>query len=534
MVNEENKAENKTEKKPEKRPRKPVKKPQATTKKGEDKIIINIDKKQEVRIALIKNEKVIDYRQEGIHIVKTWGNIYKGIIQHVEPSLQAAFVDIGCKKNAYLPIEDIHPEYYGAGSVTQKEDSRKKLENLKKGMEILVQVVKEETFTKGPAVTTYLSIPGRYLVLMPGTEGEGVSRKIEDEPSRQKIKDILKKFQRPEGVGVIARTSAIEAKFNDLKNDFKYLVKLWDELKIKVAESPTPSVIYTDRGLIERFLRDNLTLDVGDIIVDSQEIYDSLKTFLKIISPSHSNFLTLYKGKEPVFVNFGIENQIENIFESKVSLPSGGYIIIEPTEALVAIDVNSGKNIKEKALEETALKTNLEAAEEIANQLRLRDLGGIIVIDFIDMKYRANILAVEKKIKEEFKQDKAKSDIVKISRFGLMEITRQKLYSPIQRQGTEVCPCCYGKGYIKSPEMIGLSQLRVLKNIVSAGEIPKKIKFFTNPIVAFYLLNSGREELYSIEKSSGIEIIIEPDHTMRRDEYKVIKDENVETEVKRV
>jgi ribonuclease E len=529
MVNE----EEKEAKKPEKRTRKPLKKPKEI-KKGEDKIIINVDKKQEVRIALISNDKLIDYRQEGIHIVKTWGNIYKGIIQHVEPSLQAAFVDIGCKKNAYLPIEDIHPEYYSSGSGTQKEDTRKKLENLKKGTEILVQVVKEETFTKGPAVTTYLSIPGRYLVLMPGTEGEGVSRKIENDSDRQKIKDILKKFERPEGVGLIARTSALEAKFNDLKNDFKYLLKLWDKLKKSVAESQAPSVIYTDRGLIERFLRDTLTAEVGDIIVDSQEIFDSLKTFLKIISPDHSKFLTLYRGKEPVFSNFKIESQIENIFESRVSLPSGGYIIIEPTEALVAIDVNSGKNIKEKALEETALKTNLEAAEEIATQLSLRDLGGIIVIDFIDMKNRSNILAVEKKVKEEFKKDKAKSDIVKISRFGLMEITRQKLYSPIQRQGTEVCPCCYGKGYIKSPEMIGLSQLRALKNIVSSGEIPQKIRFFTNPIVAFYLLNSGREELYSIEKTSGIKIIIEPEHSMRRDEYKVIKDESLESEVKRV
>ncbi len=485
--------------------------------KRSSRIIINAQAPEECRVALVEEGRLEAFELESLGYEKTKGNIYKGRIQNIETGLQAAFVDIGLGRNGYLPFDEIHPEYYGYA-----ENKSKLPDLLKKGQDILVQVVKEETPLKGAYCTTYLSIPGRFLVLMPGNPQVGVSRKIEDDKERKRLKDILKKSKLPEGVGIIARTAAFKATKAEIQKDLRYLARLWNSLKKTVKSAKSPAIVYEDRELATRFIRDYLTSDVYEIIVDHQETFDRVRSFLKIISPRYVSRVSCYRGDEPVFEHFGIENQIEQIFQPRIDLPSGGYLVIEPTEALVSIDVNSGKNIKEKDLEDTALATNLEAAEEIARQLKLRDLGGIVVVDFIDMKSRANRLQVERHIRQCLKKDKAKTEVLRISRFGLLELVRQKLKSPVRALSYVKCPCCKGAGMVKSVESLSILYLRKLGSMLAARSKDSQgrhVVLEIPPHVASYLLNKKRAEILKLEEDYSITIQVEPRDRLAAEEH---------------
>lgn len=485
----------------------------------EHKIIVNMDDPEEVRVCLLEGGRLQAYQVESETWLKTRGNIYKGRITNIEPGLQAVFVDIGRARNAYLPLDDIHPEYYG-----NPENGRKAPELLQKGQEVLVQIVKEESAMKGPAVTTYLSIPGRFLVIMPGTDQVGVSRKIEEEAERKRLKELLAELTRPEGVGLIVRTVTEGMTKKDVKQDLSYLLRLWQDLKKKAQKASTPSLLYTERDLVARFLRDYLTSDVTEIAIDDQAACEDVKAFLKIISPKHEATVRYYDGLMPIFSHYGVEVQIEEIFRRRVELPSGGSLIIEPTEALVAIDVNSGKLIHEKEFEETAYNTNLEAAEEVARQLRLRDLAGIIVVDFIDMRPRANREGLERRMKELLKRDKARTEVSRVGPFGLIEIVRQKIGAPVQMVQHRTCPCCAGKGIVRTVESLAVTHLRALREWLAKehGEVIKVI-LEVQPAVAFHMLNAKRAEIARIEGLREVKIHVEGNPGLGMEEFRIAR-----------
>ncbi len=472
-------------------------------------ILINIDSPEEKRVALLEDGRISAFQIASTSHLKTRGNIYKGIVENVEQGLQAAFINIGLKKNAYLPFNDIHPEYYGYA-----DSSRSMKDIFKKGQELLVQVVKEETEMKGAAVTTYLSIPGRYLVIMPGSEQRGVSRKIEDEEERRRLKSILREMKLPEGVGLIARTAAYKIAKTHLQKDLRYLSRLWGNIKKQAMKDNAPCEVYRERDIVIRFLRDNLTSNVSEIIVDSRDTYDEVCSFIKIVAPRQLAKVKLFEGQEPLFSRYGIEGQIDQVFDRRVELHSGGFIVIEPTEAMVSIDVNSGRHTKEKDLEDTAFQTNLEAAEEIARQVRLRDLGGIIVIDFIDMRHKGYRQQLERRMREFLKEDRAKTDCSTISKFGLMAIARQKLGSPVELEISSPCPFCGGRGLVKSDASITLSHFRRLKKrLIAQDDIRgQTLHVRMAASVAAYMLNHKRRELLAIEDAFNvrIEILGEP------------------------
>ncbi|MDL1958711.1 MAG: Rne/Rng family ribonuclease [Deltaproteobacteria bacterium] len=489
-----------------------------SSKSANCQIVINMEAPEECRIGLLESGRLEAFDIETFSHTQTRGNLYKGRIVKIEPSLHAAFVDIGLPRNAYLPLTDIHPEYYGYA-----EDKKRIHEFLKKNQDILVQIVKEETHIKGSAVTTYISIPARYLVLMPGTAQVGVSRKIEDEEERQRLKQILKACKLPEGVGLIARTVAEGVPKAGIQKDLRYLARLWSNLRKKAQSVQAPALIYKDRDLVKRFLRDYLTSDVGEILVDRQEVYDNIKAFLRIIAPRQVATVHFYQGDVPIFSHFDLETQIDQVYQPMVSLPSGGHIVIEPTEALVSIDVNSGKNVREKNIEETALKTNLEAADEIARQLRLRDLGGIIIVDFIDMRNRTNRQQVEKRMRKCLKKDRARTEIARISRFGVLELVRQKIRSPVQLGSYCPCPYCHGRGVVMSVEALALADLRRISAHLAGGreENSGQLVLEASSQVVSYLLNHKRLELYNLEKNFDVEISVEVNPDLGLEEHKL-------------
>lgn len=485
----------------------------------ERKIIVNMDDPEEVRVCLLEGDRLEAYQVESETWLKTRGNIYKGRITNIEPGLQAVFVDIGRARNAYLPLDDIHPDYFG-----NPENGKRAPELLHKGQEILVQIVKEESAMKGAAVTTYLSIPGRFLVIMPGTDQVGVSRKIEEEAERRRLKELLAELARPEGIGLIVRTVSKGMTKKEIKRDLSYLLRLWQDLKKKAQKAPTPFLLYAERDLVTRFLRDYLTSDVTEIIIDDGAACEDVRAFLKIISPKHEATVRHYDGLKPIFSHYGVEVQIESIFRRRVELPSGGSLVIEPTEALVAIDVNSGRLIHEKDFEEIAYNTNLEAAEEIARQLRLRDLAGIIVVDFIDMRHRANRIDLERRMKELLKKDKARTEVSRIGPFGLMEIVRQKIGAPVQMAQHRACPCCAGRGIVRTVESLAVTHLRALREWLAGdhGEV-MKVLIEVQPEVAFHILNAKRDVIARIEGHKGTRIHVVGNPGLGMEELRITK-----------
>ncbi|NTV15294.1 MAG: Rne/Rng family ribonuclease [Desulfobulbaceae bacterium] len=484
------------------------------------KLLINTDEPEECRIALIENGRVEAFYVETVLHTQTKGNIYKGRIVSIEPSLQAVFIDIGEGKNGFLSFNDIHPEYFRGNEANRHWKDLDVTKALRKGDEMLVQVVKEAVGNKGASMTTFLSLPGRYLVLMPGSDSAGISRKIESESQREKLRSLIDSLELPEGVGYIVRTASKDITKTTVSEDLRYLLNHWAEIKERGQKLPSPSLIYKEQDIISRFLRDQYTPDIQEILVDNEDVLSKVQSFLERIPGRKKTVARLHAGTQPIFNNYQVEKQIEQIFQASVNLPSGGSIVITPTEALVAIDVNSGRTSKDKNFEESIFLANMEAAEEMARQLRLRDLGGLIVVDFIDMREAKHVREVEKKVKLSMKPDRAKVDISRISKFGLMQISRQKLASPVQRGTYHICEHCQGRGMVRSLETLVLVYLRRIQTVVVRREV-KRIECRLPLAVAQYLLNKKRAELAELEGRYEVAINIVGESAMAPDDGQV-------------
>jgi ribonuclease E len=470
------------------------------------KILINALDPDVSRIAAVIDSKLDQFHIETRAREITQGNIYKGIVTRVEQSLQAVFVDYGVEKNGFLQKNEIHPDYF-----QDVESGEKALYNLiKKGQELIVQVVKDPISQKGAMLTTYISLPGRLAVLMPGSSTKGVSRKISEEDERKRLAKVLKTMDIPEGFGMIVRTAGKDATKTQLTADLKYLMRMWKNIDKLAIENPAPSLLYKEQNLAVRSLRDYFTTDITEILIDSPDTYREVKEFMAMIAPKQKKIVKLFKGEKPIFTKYQLEEQIESIFKRDVPLKSGGFLVIEQTEALVSIDVNSGKSTKRKNIEETAYHTNLEAAEEVARQLRLRDMGGLIVVDFIDMKERRHKADITKCLKKNLKTDKAKTKVGGITVFGLLEMTRQRIRHSITFGSYETCRHCNGRGQIPSVETQGLAVLRQL-NLKTLKAEQKQFHVMLPREVAYYILNKKREDLLDIETKREVSIAIEID-----------------------
>ncbi len=480
------------------------------------KILINAIDPEECRIAKVVDNCLEEFQTESAGREITHGNIYKAVITRVEPSLQAVFVDYGAERNGFLQQQEIHSDYY-----QDTPSGDRAIDNLvKKGQEVMVQVVKDPIGKKGALLTTYISLPGRHIVLMPGTENRGISRKIEDEEERKRLKEIVQSLEIPKEYGMIVRTAGMGCTKTQLQKDLKYLQRLWRIIIAKGTAEQAPAVLYKDRSLAVRSIRDYFTQDVDEILIDDEGVYQEVQNFVHIISPRYERIVKHYNVEKPIFTKYQLEEQIATIFESRVPLKSGGSIVIEPTEALVTIDVNSGRATQNKSIEQTALTTNLEAAEEAARQLRLRDLGGLIVIDFIDMREQKNRLAVEKSLREHVKRDKARVRIGRISQFGLLEMARQRVAPSIEYGSTIPCPHCRGKGIVPSTETLALRFFRQLKIKTSKPGL-RSVRGVVPAAVADYVLNKKRKEIVELESRHGFALTIQGDVTMAPGECRI-------------
>ena len=474
------------------------------------KMLINAVEPEEYRIAVIQDGLLDGFYFQPASAEQKTGNIYKGVVERVEPSLQACFVNYGDEKNGFLSASDVHPEYYQSGVETSKDQPIPPIEKvLRKGQELLVQVTREMPGHKGAQLTTYLSIASRYLVLMPGSKG-GVSKKIEDEEERLRLKALMSKFNIPEGIGYIVRTAAYKQSKRELSRDLNGLLRIWKEIRKKVKDVPAYALIHKEQDVCLRTLRDYFTGDISEVLVDDKETFAKVKDYMKIISPRHQRRVKLYKEKRPIFAQYEVEKQIESVYQSRVGLESGGSIVIDPTEALISIDVNSGRGRGSKDVETTAYRTNLEAAEEIARQLRLRDMGGLVVIDFIDMREKKHNREVEKRFKDETRHDRAKISMSNISRFGLLELSRQRLRPSLESLSYQTCAYCEGRGLVPSLETASLSFLRQIRMGVSRKGI-KSVKGLLPVEVATYLQNKKRKELAQLESRYGFNIFLQGD-----------------------
>ncbi len=473
------------------------------------KILINAVDPEECRIAKVNGSRLEEFHIESSARAITRGNIYKAIVTRVEPSLQAVFVDYGEDRNGFLQRHEIHADYFPDDAAMEQPIKS----TIKRGQELLVQITKDPFMKKGAMLTTHISLPGRFVVLMPGNMNRGISRKISDEKERERLKDIAAKMKLPDGFGMIIRTAGVNCTKTLINKDIKYLLRLWKSIKDDVSNVNAPVLLYKERALVERSIRDYFTPDISEILVDDQTVYKEVRNFINIISPNHLKIVKQHKGDKPIFTKFQLEDQITSIFKNRVKLKSGGSIVIEQTEALVSIDVNSGKATQKKSVEQTALQTNLEAAEEIARQLQLRDLGGLVVIDFIDMRDSKHKTEIERVLKAHVKNDKAKTKVGRISKFGLIEMSRQRIRPSIEFSSYQSCRYCRGKGLTPSPEALGIGILRKLSLEVLKKNLTDLTVMAPND-VADYLLNKKRKEIADLESRNGIRILIKPDLDM--------------------
>ncbi len=493
------------------------------------KLLINAEEPEECRIALVEDGRLESFHVTTIDREPTKNNIYKGRIVSIEANLQAAFVDIGTGRNGFLPFNEIHPEYFRQdvnercrNLIVQQQWKKLKIEEvMQKGQEVLVQVVKEVTGNKGANMTTYLSLPGRCLVLMPGSDSAGISRKIIGEERRAGLREIMSEFEIPEGIGYIIRTASAEITKAALERDLQNLLTLWEEVKRRGQTMEAPALVYEEQDTVVRFLRDHYFPEIQEITVDTNESLEQVNAFIEQLPAKQRQVkVRLHRGSKPIFNQHNIEEQIESIFKPQVTLPSGGSIVINPTEALVAIDVNSGRTSKNSDFDETIFLANMEAAEELARQLRLRDLGGLIVVDFIDMRNKKNIRDVERQVKVSMKRDKAKVDISKISRFGLMQISRQKMGAPIEKGSYRTCDHCQGRGVIRSVETLALYYLRRIQTGITRKKIAR-VECLLPLDVAQYLLNRKRTELAELESRHNARIEIHPGIDMKPSDHQL-------------
>jgi ribonuclease E len=481
-------------------------------------MLVNVSEGEECRVAVIDNGSLDELYIERASLVSHVGNIYKGRILNVEPSIQAAFVDFGLGKNGFLHISDVHPRYLrGQDNSAERIGRRKALSErppiqkcLKRGQEIVVQVTKEGINTKGPTLSTYVSMPGKYVVLMPWMHRTGVSQKIENEDERKRLRKIISQFEIPKGAGLIIRTAAQGATKRELQNDVAYLNRLWAVIHKRIERETAPATIYQESDLVIRTIRDIFTSQINRIICDSDPVTKRIKDFLGIVQPRLRSRATYYEDKTPLFHRYGIEKEISKIQSSRVELKSGGYIVIEQTEALVSIDVNSGKYRRQDSAEKTAHKTNIEAAKEIIRQLKLRDMGGLIICDFIDMRDARHRKAVEKVFRDELKKDRARSRVLRMSLFGLIELTRQRMRPSLQSSTYLKCSHCGGSGIIKSLESHSIEIMRLLFLAGVRGDI-KRIELSVSPEVEGFLQNQKRRMINELEDESGKKIAINAD-----------------------
>jgi len=461
--------------------------------------MINADHPEECRAVILEDGKVEDYIVEHSSREKIKGNIYLGVINRIEPAIEAAFVDIGGKKYGFLPFKDILKENY---IETGEKKARVRIQDvLVRGQKLLVQVTKESRDHKGPSLTNNISLPGRFLVLMSGAQASAVSRKIEDEAERKKLKALVSDFKLPKNLGLIIRTAGVGRTKTELQKDLQRLLKVWDNLNnsLKIESQKPPFLIYQEADMVVRLVRDHFTNDTSEVIVDNKESFTALKSFMKLILPRMQNRIKLYQDTRPLFSRNKVEEQIESLYQRTVKLPSGGSIVFDSGEAMVSIDVNSGKTTGASQLEETALNTNLEAAQEIGRQLRLRDLGGLIVIDFIDMFQKKNQSLVEKELKKICKLDKARINISRISKFGLMEMSRQRLSPPVQEGAFIKCEACNGTGTVRALNYIVLDVMRKIRERLATGKV-KELKVEVSPPVTEYLLNNKAKFLLELQE----------------------------------
>lgn len=477
------------------------------------RMLINVIETEESRIAIVENNRLEEIYIERASSLGHVGNIYKGKVVNIEPSIQAAFVDIGEGRNGFLHVSDVMPIYGQMSSAEEDLQPRRRekkiQELLVKGTEVLIQITKEGIGNKAPTLTTYLSLPGRYIVLMPSIKRSGVSRKIEDEELRKKLRATLTELAPPPGMGYIIRTAGATKTAQEINKDLDYLLNLWKVITKRAKHAKSPSLIYQESDLVIRTLRDIFTEDIEEILIDRQSAYQKALDFMNVLSPDYTKKVKLYTDNTPLFHKYGIESEIDKIYDKHVPLISGGHLVIEQTEALVAIDVNSGKYTDEEDIEETAFKINMEAAEDIARQLRLRDLGGVIICDFIDMKDPKNRRLVERKFRDSLRKDRARNRVGRISQFGIIELTRQRLGPSLKTYTHTPCSHCNGQGWLKSIETMSLQIMRKIKLGALSGNI-KKVVVTAHPEVASDLTNQKRKSLHGLEEQSSCEIVINP------------------------
>ena len=482
------------------------------------RMLFNATQQEELRVAIVDGQKLVDLDIESASREQRKSNIYKGVITRIEPSLEAAFVDYGEERHGFLPFKEVSRSYFKP----DVDPARARIQDaLREGQELIVQVEKDERGTKGAALTTYMSLAGRYLVLMPNNpRGGGVSRRVEGE-DRNELRDTLDQLQLPDGMSVIARTAAIGRGAEELNWDLNYLMQLWHAVESAAQDtSKKPFLIYLESSLVIRAIRDYFQPDIGEILIDTEEIYEQARAFMQTVMPGNVNKVKLYRDDVPLFSRFQIEHQIESAYSRQVALPSGGAIVIDHTEALVAIDVNSARATRGGDIEETAYRTNLEAADEVARQLRLRDLGGLIVIDFIDMESQRNQREVENRLREALRFDRARVQIGKISRFGLMELSRQRLQPSLEETAHISCPRCSGTGFIRGTESTALHVLRIIQEEAmkeNTGAVHAQV-----PVdVASFLLNEKRAEIQKLEARLKVNIVLVPNPHLETPHYKV-------------
>lgn len=482
------------------------------------RMLINATQPEELRVALVDGQRLYDLDIENRAHTQKKANIYKGKITRVEPSLEAAFVEYGADRHGFLPLKEISPQYFKKGS---GGEGRQKIRDLvKEGQEVVIQVEKEERGNKGAALTTFISLAGRYMVLMPNNpRAGGISRRIEGD-ERSELREAMRNLNIPEGCGIIVRTAGIGRSAEELQWDLDYLLHLWETIDNEAQQSSAPHFLFQESNVVIRAIRDYLRPDIGEVIVDSPEVFQLASAFIQQVMPNDHNKVKFYEDKIPLFNRYQVENQIETAFEREVKLPSGGSIVIDITEAMVSIDINSSRATKGGGIEETAYQTNLEAADEIGRQLRLRDVGGLIVIDFIDMQSNKNQREVESRVRKALEIDRARVQVGRISRFGLLEMSRQRLKPSLEEMTFKVCPRCSGQGTIRGTRSIALSILRLMEE-EAQKESSKEIRAITPVPVATFLLNEKRSEISDIEQRNNIRLTILPNPSMETPHFEV-------------
>ena len=495
-------------------------------------MLINAEK-GECRIAVVEDQRLEELYLERTSLASQVGNIYKGLVSNVEKSIQAAFIDFGLPKHGFLHVSDLHSHYFPSkqkqsGSAEKSEPVGHKKPRrerppiqkcLKRGQDIIVQVIKQGVGTKGPTLSSYISLPGRFLIMMPGMHKSGVSRKIEDIEQRRELKSMLESLNPPKAYGFIVRTAGLGRSKRDMRSDLNYLLRLWKAVNNRAKSEQAPCELYRESDLVIRTIRDVFSSDISQIITDSAEVAGRIREFLKAAMPRSLQKVKLYEGNEPLFHHYKIEKEIDKIHSRRVALPGGGSLVIDQTEALVAIDVNSGQSRSHGDAESMAHNNNMEAAPEIARQLRLRDLGGLIVCDFIDMRDAKHRQDVERALREAMRNDRARSKALRMSQFGMIEMTRQRLRPSLSSNVYEECARCGGAGLVKSAQSVTLDAIRAIKLVLNHDDVTW-MQLSLSPPAAEHLLNSHRQWLADLEKTSGRTIRVIADDTCGQDEMR--------------